>query len=46
MTEEKKEKKESRPQSANNPLRRQKNNVAIKHGNPKRVICPKKKTNN
>ena len=42
MTEEKKEKKESRPQSANNPLRRQKNNVAIKHGNPKKSYLSEK----
>ena len=42
MTEEKKEKKESRPQSANNPLRRQKNNVVVKHCNPKKSYLSEK----
>ena len=44
MTEEKTETeiKESRPMSANNPLRRQKNNVSVKHGNPKKSYLSEK----
>ena len=44
MTEEKPETKESRPMSANNPLRRQKNNntITVKHSNPKKSYLSEK----
>ena len=44
MTEEKPEIKESRPMSANNPLRRQKNNntITVKHSNPKKSYLSEK----
>ena len=44
MTEEKPEITESRPMSANNPLRRQKNNntITVKHSNPKKSYLSEK----